>query len=169
MHQIALFWKRIVGHRPNGMPIFLVCMLLGITLSCSQELPESIQNIFSSKFLNSRDVVWHRAPRGHWLVSFYMERFGDMTASYTPDGELEYFELQVQGDDIPLDLLEKAKHAYPEANHFEVFERNGKMVSYIVELEDHGQHFGIIFFDNGDSSMIPPYDFRFASRTQIDD
>lgn len=161
--------KRWFDQVSLGSGRLLGCLLL-LGVACTRKVPDTIDRAFTSKFLNARDVEWNRGPDGHWLVSFYMEKFYYMTASYTLDGLLEYFELELEGEDVPKQLLDRVKKAYPESTVFDVYERNrGNSAEYIFELVDHGSLFGVDYFEDGHSQIIPSDDYRFTSRVLVED
>mgnify|MGYP004191648013 FL=1 len=99
-----------------------------------------------------------------------MEKFDYMSASYTLDGLLEYFELELHGEEVPKQLMDRVKKTYPEGDVYKVYERNrGNSAEYIFELVDHGSLFGVDFFEDGRSQIIPPDDYRFTSRILVGD
>ncbi|MBC71520.1 MAG: hypothetical protein CMH47_04390 [Muricauda sp.] len=161
--------KRWLDQVTLGSGRLLGCLLL-LGVACTRKVPDTIDRAFTSKFLNARDIEWHYSPDGHWLVNFYMEKFDYMTASYTLDGLLEYFELELHGEEVPKQLMDRVKKAYPESTLFDVYERNrGNSAEYIFEIVDHGSLFGIDFFEDGHRQIIPSNDYRFTSRILVGD
>ncbi len=144
-------------------------MVFLLAHACSPTVPDAIRGAFRSKFLNSRSARWKRKPNGDWLVSFYMEKFNDMTACYSPEGQLRYFELEVGPEEVPKELSYRIDAAFPDGMVCGIYERNmGNVTHYIFEIIDKGQLFGIYFEENANILFIPPDDYRFTSRVVIE-
>lgn len=144
------------------------CFILLMAIACSRKVPDNIDRAFTSKFMNAREVEWHEDLKGHWLVSFYLEKFKYMTASYTLDGMLDYFELEVDWEDVPKEMMVRVLAAYPNGTIFDVYERNrGNSAEYIFEIVDKGTLFGVDFFQDGRCEVIPSDDYRFTSRIRV--
>ena len=152
-------------------PFFLVSILIFLSFfqSCSQTVPKATTDAFSKKFLGAKDVIWQVGPNKDWTATFYMEKFNYMTAYYTSKGEFEAFEIEVNGEDIPKNLVQKVFLKYPSATIYSVFEKNTiHDTKYIFEIIDNGNLFGLLFKENGKIIIIPKDDYRFQKRVRIE-
>ncbi len=149
---------------------FLLITMISIFQSCSQVVPKAVDDAFHDKFLGAEDIVWDEGPDHDWMATFYMKKFHYMTAYYTPKGKFEAFEIEIYADDIPEELADRVFLKYPNATIYNVFEKNKVegATDYIFEIENNGQLFGVYFRADGNFKNIPPDDYRFISRIQIE-
>lgn len=150
------------------LPISILIVLL-LLQSCSPSVPKVVENTFTEKFIGAEDMVWDEGPDKDWKVSFYMKKFHYMTAYYTSNGKFEAFEIEIYGDDIPVDMADKIFAKYPDGTIYNVFEKNrNRSKDYIFEIENNGKLFGIFFRSDGGFKIIPADDYRFTSRIHFE-
>ncbi|HCO83011.1 MAG TPA: hypothetical protein DIT95_05710 [Arenibacter sp.] len=144
-------------------------MLLVALQSCLKKVPKAVEDAFLDRFFGAKDLVWAKTPNNDWSATFYIEKYHYITANFSPTGTFEAMEIEIHDDDIPENIVNKIYSMYPDATIFNVFEKNSeKSTSFIFEIENKGQLFGIYFNKDGTYQIIPPDDYRFISRINIE-
>lgn len=155
----------LVFNKTSVKKATVLFMVLFLVLACAQSVPKKASDDFLNKFMGARDIEWKKESKKGWMVSFYMEKFHYMTAHYAPSGSFKDFEIEVHGEDIPEDLVERVHKLYPNASITSVYEINAlNTTGYIIEAIDDGWLFGLQFAKDGTMNIIPKDDFRFRSR-----
>ncbi|SFU64258.1 hypothetical protein SAMN05216480_11124 [Pustulibacterium marinum] len=138
--------------------------------SCHNSVPDQVQYTFLNTFGKAQEVSWTQQSPGLWVARFYEMKFHYKTAYFNSFGALLMVEIPLEDEQVVPELTVLINQEFPKSTCLEIYKRTLPQgeCSYLVELEQYGVVFGVVYKEGVIVQVIPSDDERFTSRIEVE-